>query len=291
MLLSTMSTTASSRAVYRHLLRCSSYAVRHSRPAVKNVRRMLRDDIEAHLDTPESTAANTLLLYLAASNRQINNSSQSSQRKNTPSSPLLHRMISNLSTLCYHHLSPNTMMQPNIRSRRIGGTDSPASRRLRSRRASAKIGADERGSRSEEVLLSLSVPSKRVRGPLIGSVNARTLRAKRWDGQKHDNSIALTPAKLAELEARVHDASQMVEKNKTDPFGKPPADLLKKFKDERGVLRSKTREWKLQQDALADRQASKSLLVDLVTRTQSSLNAWIGAARFQKAGRNEWLPP
>lgn len=41
-------------SVYRHLLRSASHAVRHDKAALKNIRRLLRDDFEGALQAGTS---------------------------------------------------------------------------------------------------------------------------------------------------------------------------------------------------------------------------------------------
>lgn len=362
-----MATTAQSRAAYRHLWRNVTHAVGYKKAAVKNMRRLLGDDVRTELGSDgamtatasqahssptwmepggcpsagrerrvsrfseltqsplsSSTARATLLLYLAAS--------QSRQPTlQTPENLRLHRLVANLSSLCYHHLSPHTVMQPNERSRRVGGTDAPASRRLRSRRAEAKgttSSSDSRRIKTDddddddddnvgqsgsgasvnagEVVTSLIVPGKRPRGPKVGPTDARVFFADRWNGQSAQRFLAR--AEMADLEKKLEELGAELDaakesKSKSDdsslgctrhgsmPSEPATAKLVTRIRETRGRLKAERRLHSIEDERQAVRAASERMLADAVTRAQYNAGAWLGAARFEKLARKQWLAP
>lgn len=146
--------TESWRQLYRALLRSSAAAVRFSRPAASNTRRYLRDEFAATSATSQQQPAaweslgkrtrNTLALHLSSSllpsgaaaprtrlsfHNDIAAPDGSPEETKRPAASkanrmarLPHRVVANLSSLTYHHLSPHTQMQTGKRFGERGAT-------------------------------------------------------------------------------------------------------------------------------------------------------------------------
>ena len=123
--------------VYRHLLRAARASVHFKRPAARSIRQLLRADVEAAMRISADTRDQELyaertmgLLVLSALDRKQKSTKKDKQGegaqlccfKTSHASILAKQVIRNLSSLSYHHLSPNTQMQPH--SRRAGGSSS-----------------------------------------------------------------------------------------------------------------------------------------------------------------------
>lgn len=145
------------KQLYRALLRSSGAAVRFSRPATSNTRRYLRDEFAATAATAATSlqqpaawdllgkkTRNTLAFHLSSSllpsgaaaprtrlsfHNDIAAPDGSAEETKRPAASkanrlarLPHRVVANLSSLTYHHLSPHTQMQTGKRFGERGAT-------------------------------------------------------------------------------------------------------------------------------------------------------------------------
>ncbi|WFD24626.1 Coronin-like protein crn1 [Malassezia equina] len=159
-----------------------------------NIRQLLRADAEAAKSAPESDAMTyaqrTMSLLLLASL-----SRQPLEGPDMPSKPYTHslaanlsqRIVRNLASLSYHHLSPHTQMQP--LHRRAGGSSSNTNKKPGSAVLDALLShADELETRDDQArpaglrLDALTVTPKPVRGPV-------QYRHTYWDGQHTDKHV------------------------------------------------------------------------------------------------------
>lgn len=289
------------KTVYRHLLRSTSHAVRHDKAATRNIRRLLRDDFEFSVkvglgeEQLVKQAGNTMLLHLA-----------STRAKEDTSARDAHRIIRNLSSLCYHHLSPHTRMQPI--SRRIGGTDTTTLRRRRGSNGlkSKVLDGASLAMKSFElpatrinaappdltVLPSLVVASKPIRGPIANPFSRRFLPG-RWDGQKTVRIIQTTDAFVAHLESMVESLSEETERAE-ERFGRysiEVQELRTKIKKVKGEVKGAIKTRQKVDDRRAIQSGPADILHSVITKAQANNGIWLGARRFEKWASGAWLPP
>ncbi|KAE8195942.1 hypothetical protein CF335_g4974 [Tilletia laevis] len=240
---------------------------------------------------------------------------------------LAHKVVENLASLVYHHLSPHTQMQP--LSKRGGGTQQvmlvsgrTSSRSRSSSNSQNDIALDVMGGDGPEGdwtnqwgrgqndspfsgeyrIPSLQVSSKPVRGPM-------GQRPNRWDGQKpmsvflmqqqqqssngETTSTAKSSDSLTALQNRVlylverYRASREAEGESSNRTQK----LLQEVRQVRGVLRSATKKAEQEERKRAVEKLPQQWLHDLVRNAEESGEAWLGGQRFGKWNRGEWLPP
>ena len=144
-------------------------------------------------------------------------------RENT----LAHRVLVNLSSLTYHHLSPNSRMIP--LSRRTGGTSASTAPKLTTRKVQDagfrsinelyQNDSDDTAPDTQRALTSLTlqesprehvasllVPPKPIRGPK----QAPGLPNRRWDGQKVVQSFGTLPPALGSSDLASDDAFERI---------------------------------------------------------------------------------
>ncbi|UZJ51733.1 hypothetical protein CBS101457_001053 [Exobasidium rhododendri] len=287
--------------VYRHLLRAVPHAVRYQKAATKNIRRIVRDEYENALRLQTSSeamakqAGGTLLLYLASSR---------SKTEPTKENLRARRVVGNLGSLCYHHLSPYTRMQPINKKRRIGGTDANNLRRRRTTQTkkAAKSSSldsfqiDDSGSSNmsavveAQVLPSLVVTPKPIRGPMVHA-ELRRYRPARWDGQRPIPTIQTTPAFLAHLQATVDATSRTLEETRERFGSSAPATLkvLDRIRQEKGNLKSAKKLKEREDDKHAIMNEAASMLQEVVNIAQTNCGAWLGSSRFTRWAKGDWL--
>lgn len=332
------------KRIYRALLRSSAAAVRFSRPATKNTRRYLRDEIAHELQNAGSPQTrldamvhSTMILHLASSlhprisapdtaDKEKDAAPDAADEQNDvardeadeendagPSRPtqhqmaLPHRLVANLSSLTYHHLSPNTQMQ----SKQSRHMRSSASQRIPKRittmaRVLDKIehdspfdadglpGPDDLGSaltgpagtiNATHLRLAFLQPTRKPpRGPAMS-------RVREWDAQdytKHD-----TPGVLALMQKDL-DAIQDVLARMSDRDDVPPKHLEKlaqEAKELKGLLKSKTRKLAAPDTREQAGPIIIDMLANLISAAQDSENLWLGKQRWLVRQRNGFLPP
>lgn len=216
---------------------------------------------------------------------------------------LAHRVIYNMASLCYHHLSPHTQMQPFTKKRRVGGTDAANLRRRRSIKTT-KIHTspldsfendDEPGASASaiasQVLPSLVVLPKPLRGPMrTGDV--RPLASSRWDGQRPIPMIQTSPAYMAHLQQTVDATGKRIREAKERDGGDSAEvkRLTEQIRSEKGELKAATRKREKEQQRDAAQFDAAILLQSLVKRAEDSSGAWLGGNRMSRWARGAWLP-
>ena len=303
-----MSARPAVRQAYRHLLRAASAATRYSRPAARSVRQLLRADVEATVrhgpSDPQCAAEHTmtLLLLSALHNRPVHGPAGPSGESWVPSSvsdasALAHKLVHNLASLSYHHLSPNTQMQP--KARRAGGTTKSTALQRPSAVARA-LAEDEDGTPPESQvqverpglkLSVLRVAPKPVRGP-VGH------RPEYWDGQHPEKHLRAAEGgeeqrELDAVERRIkHLGEALTASNEEHGRDHPESTALhSQLIEMRGTLKAirRAQDRRLAEERLAQRPIAAMEQVASALADQEAL--WIGAARWQQRRRGEWLPP
>lgn len=265
------------------------------------------------------TASQTMLFHLSSYNgrpsREPNDERRQGQCSTFPSrQAIAARVMSNLSSLTYHHLSPNTVMQSKGRKALGGGSDSRYMRQIRSkrdlkRRAKDRISAQgydesrsldemEVGDMGATMITSLFVPHRRQRGPLPGPPDARKFIPKEWNGQKPDGNMRHTKNSLL---AKKDSIDQLENKYKTlqqkaDGSGKShdqeeAEKALKDLRSQRKMFLSDKKKFESTEQLTATRNDVASLLYSVVQRAETSTGACLGSARIGKLARGEWLQP
>lgn len=245
------------------------------------------------------SAEGTLLFYLA--------STQSKDDRNV-ANLLGHRVMSNISTLCYHHLSPYTSMQPNTRKKRVGGTDASSRRRRRAMSSTLQspsidisaLSSFESGSEAPtlvapmevQVLPSLVVTPKRIRGPIYVSA-AKGSRPIRWDGQSPVKNIQTSSAFTSHLQAMIEATSEEITqaKERFGPDDTRVEQLKIRIRKEKAELKSALTKKKKDDDRQALQSEVAGLLHKVVEKAQTNNDAWLGARRFNQWATGSWLPP
>lgn len=314
-------TAAEIRSIYRHLIRTSAHAVRHEKAEYQNIRRLLREDVRHLVDVGSSfkeirkRAAMTYLLHLSSSQSAALAMQRSRMKAvereeeryaiKAPGGPV-HRLMLNMSSLSYHHLSPHTMLQPSTKKTRVGGSDSRSQRRHRQRVIDIQrhaTGDDETSSGLKMVtslLPSLIVNPSRPRGPLLGPSFARHRIPQRWNGQRAPTpssgvSRVALHAKQRELDElakpmlRARELSQASTASKEDI--RRYEEIYSKFKQERGLLKSMTKSIAQADERITLQLNSANMLSNLVRQVEDSTGAMIGAKRFRRWADDEWLEP
>ncbi|KAL9931862.1 hypothetical protein V8E36_009177 [Tilletia maclaganii] len=296
---------------------------------------------------PSSTTSAATCAYAALLGFQVESSTEASSsmskddQKQTPNAAsssssgpdntLAHEVFKNIGSLVYHHLSPNTQMQPV--SRRKGGTsaanvsgktgrgssvqDADAYEQALDAMSDGDAGGYDAWSERDEQrsayddfnpfsgeyrVPALVVPSKPLRGPM-GHNSAR------WDGQdakkilltsKRAASVSLgndassaAGGTLATLERRVLDAveSYRAARERAGPEAAETLRLHTQMRTIRGLYRRAVSEEQTRKRKQALAEAPRRRLFDLVRDVEESEKVWLGGTRFGKWVRNEWLPP
>lgn len=293
--------------VYRHLLRSASQAVRHDRAASSNLRRLLRDDLESAVKAGIGKeqliqhSGITMLLHLASAR---------SKEDSSPTNRLAHRTIRNIASLCYHHLSPITHMQPFTKKRRAGGTDTAS---LRRRRGSSGLKRGQNGAAlamksfesglepsaastapamDMQVLPSLVVRPKPIRGPIYTSYY-RSFLPGRWDGQKTVKTIQVSSAFVAHIESMLEATSEDLEnaKERYGMYSAPVLSLRAKLKQLKGEVKSAYKQRQKIDDRRSIQSEAANLLQRTVSKAQANNGPWLGTSRFSRWASGAWLPP
>ncbi|KDN42202.1 hypothetical protein K437DRAFT_257979 [Tilletiaria anomala UBC 951] len=228
---------------------------------------------------------------------------------------LAHAVTTNLASLTYHHLSPNTRMQPLWRTH--GGTDSSTVPRLtqQSIRAAGFAGAHELAGDGDagehdagmyiadavprQHTLSLIVPPK----PILGPRQPAGAQHKRWDGQR----VAQTFAPLASAGDPDSDAARLLHRSEElrQRYEAVAAQQHGHGGAESAAAQSAKREWKemrgrwksavkttQRERAEREREARPvRALAKLVRDAQQGSGVWLGARRFGMKEQGKWLIP
>ena len=291
------------RHIYRRLLRAAGAATRFSRPATRSVRQLLRSDIErvardagglgAALDERSvEHAERTMALYLFSSlhYRPVHGPEKDGDARWQPqcdsrTTYVAHALVKNMASLAYHHLSPNTAMQ----SARAGGSrvDNVPHKRtvlehaLAFEDGVAAVDADTAGASSV-----LYVTPKPVRGP-VGK------RPRMWDGQQPEKTMPQNETHtFYTLNNYVDELGRAYAAARARDPNDPSIDALRKrLVDARGTLKGlrKKNDKQLAEHELAQRPIrAMDAVVQLACANES---LWLGAGRWGKLRRGEFLPP
>ncbi|PWN35371.1 uncharacterized protein FA14DRAFT_172019 [Meira miltonrushii] len=312
-------------SIYRTLLRTIGHSVRFHKQEVKNLRRSFRDDFNQTVQTNpslvdlEKKASQTMLFHLSSYNGRPSREPNDERRQERCSTfphrqAIAARVMSNVSSLTYHHLSPNTVMQSKGRTALGGGSDSRYMRQIRSkrdlkRRAKDRISAQgygeglspdqmEVGDMGANMITSLFVPHRRQRGPLPGPPDARQFIAKEWNGQKPNGNMRQTEHALLSTRKSIDQLRNKYDKLKqiADASGKghdqeEAEKALKNWRSQRKNFSSEEKKFELTKELQAIRSDAASLLYSVVQKAELSTGACLGSARIGKLARGEWLTP
>lgn len=194
-----------------------------------------------------------------------------------------HAVIKNMASLAYHHLSPNTVMQ----RVRAGGTR--ASNVAHKRTAVEHALAFEDGVNAVDAEATgksnvLHVSPKPVRGP-VGR------RQRMWDGQQPEKNMPRSESQTLEsLNSYVNELGNAYAAARA--ANDPSTDTLRKrLVDARGTLKGlrKQNEKFLAEQELAQRPVRA--MDDVVQIACATESLWLGASRWGKLRRGEFLPP
>ena len=298
--------------VYRHLLRAARASVHFKRPAARSIRQLLRADVEAAMRISADTRDQELyaertmgLLVLSALDRKQKSTKKDKQGEGAPlccfktshASFLAKQVIRNLSSLAYHHLSPNTQMQPH--SRRAGGSSSDTNIKpsIVNDALNTDFGMDADAVAHETPVAlrldMLMVQSKPVRGPVH-------VRPVYWDGQhpeKHLRAVAdsqgAATRTMHELQERLVQLQEETD-SLTQQYGHQHRHTLAvrdKLVKLRGVVKSMRRAEERRRALEAQQQCPKDMLQEVVQAASESESLWLGGPRWKKWQRGEFLPP
>lgn len=290
--------------LYRHLIRAAYASTRFSRTRTRSIRQLLRADAEAANRAPDSDsttyAQRTMsLLLLASLSRQPMEGPDMPSRPHTDSlaAHLSQRIVRNLASLSYHHLSPHTQMQP--LHRRAGGSSSNTNKKPGSSVLDALLSsADEWDAGDEEArpaglrLDALTVAPKPVRGPV-------QYRHIYWDGQHTDKHVRAASdagsahGTLSELQDRL-DRLREQHVQLVHEFGAKHARaqaVHDKYVQLRGTVKSLRRaeEQRSTQERLM--QCPADMLCEVIDAAAATESLWLGRARWAMWRRGEFLPP
>lgn len=222
-----------------------------------------------------------------------------------PSKPYTHslaanlsqRIVRNLASLSYHHLSPHTQMQP--LHRRAGGSSSNTNKKPGSAVLNALLShAEELETQDEQArpaglrLDALSVTPKPVRGPV-------QYRHTYWDGQHTDKHVRAASdagsaqGTLQELQDRLDQLREQHTKLVHELGAKHARvqTVHEKYVQLRGTVKSLRRaeEQRVTQERL--RQCPADMLCDVVDAAAATESLWLGRARWELWRRGAFLPP
>lgn len=247
------------------------------------------------------------------------------QTQPTRTSRLAHRVIANLGSLTYHHLSPHTQMQSRAHlklnralrkpkklstvARVLGrsGLATPLTHQVPNEASSHAAGNGSElehvfGEQESEVVvneahmkLGFLMPSvKPVRGPI-------SARLKEWDGQDADKLGS--EGGLRQMQADLDTIERLLEDHDGVDVGKGAmqrqpgqmAKQLQQLRDEAVQLKKKI---KSASKALAKADAQRQVdqipiehLADLVAAAQDAEGILLGKQRWTRRRKNEFLPP
>lgn len=224
------------------------------------------------------------------------------------------RVMLNLSSITYHHLSPNTVMQTKGRTAIAGGSDSKYMRQIRSkrdlkRRVNDRISAQsqgegvsidemEVGDMGSRLITSLFVPHRRQRGPTSGPPDSRQFNPRQWNGQKADGNMKQTEYALITMKESIDQLENKFEtlKKTADVSGKcndkeKAEQALKDWRSRRKIFLAEENKFQSTKQLQEIRSNAASLLHSITQRAESSTGACLGSARIGKLARGEWLPP
>ncbi|WFD20949.1 Coronin-like protein crn1 [Malassezia caprae] len=292
------------RHLYRHLIRAAYASTRFSRTRARSIRQLLRADAQAATHVPASDwmthAQRTMsLLLLASLSRQPIEGPDMPSRPYTESlaAHLSQRIVRNLASLSYHHLSPHTQMQPLYR--RAGGSSSNTNKRPGSAVLDALLSsADEQDAATEQArpaglrLDTLTVMPKPLRGPV-------QYRHTYWDGQHTDKHVRAASdagsghGALHELQDRL-DRLREQHVKLVHELGAKHARVKAvhdKYVQLRGTVKSLRRaeEQRSTQERL--RQCPADMLCEVIDAAAATESLWLGRARWAMWRRGEFLPP
>lgn len=207
---------------------------------------------------------------------------------------LARHIVRNLASLSYHHLSPNTQMQP--RKRRAGGSDTDTTQKTSV--LSHALGADDGLNEREEGaplarLNILTVAPKPVRGPVHH-------RPVYWDGQRPEKHMRMaSDAELSALHTHVEMQDRLTAlkdhadklKNELGANHKQTMAAREKFGQLQGTLKTMRRAAERQRQLEQLKQSPANLLHEIVHAGAAREQIWMGVPRFTKWQRGEFLPP
>lgn len=200
------------------------------------------------------------------------------------SSRLAHRIISNLSSLTYHHLSPHTPMQSRVHLTLRRTIRKPTTRSAISSALSPSSSIDEGEVTVNEAHMKLSFlfPTfKPVRGP------ANT-RMREWDGQDPDRTAS--EGRLRQMEAELQEVKKALEGGKrlspkqVEELRGQAEKMKKKIKSAQRALEKAAEEEELKSVPIG-------LLAELVAKAQDEEGVLLGKERWSKRAKGEFLPP
>ncbi|WFD28662.1 hypothetical protein MNAN1_003675 [Malassezia nana] len=177
---------------YRHLIRSAYASTRFSRTRTRSIRQLLRADAEAamqkaHITADEAQRTMSLLVLASLSRQPLEGPDMPSRPfSDSLAAHLAQRIVRNLASLSYHHLSPHTQMQP--LHRRTGGSSSNTNKKPGSAMLDALLSKADEPYDNEQTppaglrLEALTVTPKPVRGPV-------QYRHTYWDGQQTDKHV------------------------------------------------------------------------------------------------------
>lgn len=187
-----------------------------------------------------------------------------SKRSLKKAQPLSHRLLRNLASLTYHHLSPHTLMRTR-RNNFVGGTASGAARRARARTDAG------------EPFASLRVTPKPRFGPLLHN----RLRRSAWSpvpGEVPALQAASDACHATWKEAKLAGKNeQYVER------------LWRNFVEERGKLKTAKGRIEKEERKRELQEAPRRLLGGLARCLAERNEFWIGGRRWEKFRKGEWL--
>ena len=311
------------RSNYRALLRATRAAVRFSKPATKNLRRLLRD--EAHFPATSENLPRTLSFLLSSSHspRQYPDPDSNPERKqdhasdnegwSAPRQSLPHKVIFNLASLTYHHLSPHTQMQPSKRKR---------AKHVRSISSTARLvqqlhqtgNMDDFDDESQTVASSDQVEVLRVLPkPVLGPVG---LKPEYWDAQNPDRrqstsifagsdqgGILIAEKDLQSLEVAQRQLTErkreLVEQARNKAIldsqirdiDAQIARIKPKIGEIRGKIKSQRRLEARHNHSAHIAQLATTILADTVALAQATERLTLGTQRWQIKKAGGWLNP
>ncbi|CBQ72926.1 conserved hypothetical protein [Sporisorium reilianum SRZ2] len=240
------------------------------------------------------------------------------RRQPTTATRLAHRVMANLSSLTYHHLSPHTQMQTRAHlkqnsarkpqklsslARVLGKIEADAGEPAQSSSSSVGLesafGAGKGGDETLNALhmkLGFLMPSaKPARGPV-------SARLKEWDGQAADKIAS--EGSLRQMEADLATVERLLQQHDADAKQRGGAKQQQQPKLGKEAQQLKTeaeglrRKIKSASKALAQAEAREQLesiavghLADLVGAAQDSEQVMLGKRRWMRRKSGEFLPP
>ncbi|CAO1618510.1 unnamed protein product [Parajaminaea phylloscopi] len=280
--------------LYRNLLRTISRHPNLWSQERKSIRKLFRDDFTAacressSVEAVDANVRTSLLLLLAASPRQDSSAGEQNQIA-LKARGLAQGMLTNISTLDYHHLSPNTCMPSSKIPRLVGGSDTASARSSRSRRSLAPSTSDlviaaaygDRDSLSSDgvagsqrLVAPLATIARPARGP---SRSERVSLTPAWDGQRPGRHLEHSVAdNIQRLEETLQRLSEDSLKHKPDSKeGKRLAEQMKQVKSMLKGIRKRDRKAKASV-ALLDE--VRWQLMDVVRRAAAVTSDGTGAS-------------